>query len=209
MAETTPQLKRDSTMVATAEEGAAFLEKVGQVDEDAKTRAQQKKLDDVPETEKESEAKLERTTTMAATAKEGAELLQGAELGKTRAETAKNDDKETAEEEAKADEDEKPSLTRTTTMAATAKEAAEILEANGGLVEGTRSEAKQVEEAIKASEEEKVDGSEQNGTHDETDETAKLKRKSTMQMTAEEGEEFLKKQKLADPEEVAAKEVEA
>ena len=30
-----------------------------------------------------------------------------------------------------------------------------------------------------------MDGSEQNGTHDETDETAKLKRKSTMQMTAE------------------------
>ena len=51
------------------QEGAAFLEKVGQVDEDAKTRAQQKKLDDAPETEKESEAKLERTTTMAATAK--------------------------------------------------------------------------------------------------------------------------------------------
>lgn len=51
------------------QEGAAFLEKVGQVDEDAKTRAQQKKLDDVPVTEKESEAKLERTTTMAATAK--------------------------------------------------------------------------------------------------------------------------------------------
>ena len=61
------------------------------------------------------------------------------------------------------------------------QEAAKLLEADGGLVDGTRSEVKQVQEAIKASEEEKV---ETNGTTDD-EESAKLKRKSTMQMTAE------------------------
>ena len=51
------------------------------------------------------------------------------------------------------------------------------------MVDGTRSEAKQIEEAMKVSEgEQKPDA---NGTKDEADEGAKLKRKSTMEVTAQ------------------------
>eukprot|EP00794_Sanderia_malayensis_P015097 gene15097-16654_t len=204
MSEQTPQLKRDSTMTATAEEGAAFLEKVGKVDESAKTRAQQKEID-----ETEPSPKLNRTSTMAATAKEGEELLDGVELGKTRAET----DAKKQEEESKDDEQSK--LQRASTMQITAKEGQEILEANGGVIEGTRSESKKIEEVIKASENGQTNGNSEveeekvaNGDG-EDDEARKLKRKSTMAMTAEEGEEFLKRQKVADSDEAPATEVEA
>jgi len=69
MADEAQTLKRDSTMVATATEGNAILEKLGKVDEDAKTRSQQKKIEDEAENESEATPKMERTTTMAATAK--------------------------------------------------------------------------------------------------------------------------------------------
>jgi len=206
MADEAQTLKRDSTMVATATEGNAILEKLGKVDEDAKTRSQQKKIEDEAENESEATPKMERTTTMAATAKEGADLLDGAELGKTRGETAKLE--EEAKEDEGEDEDEKPSLQRASTMQVTAKEGAELLAASGGVVDGTRSETKKVEEAMKANEEENQSA---NGTsNDENDGEGALKRKGTMQLTAEEGEEFLKRQKLADSDEKeAVKEVEA
>lgn len=198
MSEETPQLKRDTTMTVTAEEGAAFLEKHGKVDEDVKTRAQQKQVEEAVD---ETVPKLARTTTMAETAKEGEAILDGAELGKTRSETAKQDEDTT--------EDEKPQIQRATTMEVTAKEGAEILEANGGVVDGTRSETKKIEDAIKASEDDKVDEAAEPETNGNCEETAKLKRKSTMVATAEEGEEFLKKQKFTDSEEAIPKEVEA
>jgi len=206
MAEETHPLKRDSTMIVTATEGNAILEKLGKVDEDAKTRAQQKKIED--DSEQEATPKMERTTTMAATAKEGAEILDGAELGKTRGETAKLEDENKEVKENEDDEDEKPSLQRASTMPVTAKEGAAFLAASGGVFDGTRSEAKKVEEALKATEEE---GKNSNGTtNDDEDESSKLKRKGTMQATAEEGEEFLKRQKLAESDEKeAVKEVEA
>lgn len=96
MAEEVPDLKRDSTMTVTAkvrrkiesartgkffgtryewllflffiQEGEQFLEEHGKVHEDAKTRAQQKDLDENEEEEEDAASKLKRTSTMAATA---------------------------------------------------------------------------------------------------------------------------------------------
>merc|ERR1719402_949659 len=101
MADVCPELKRDSTMAVTAKEGEAFLETQGKVHDEAKTRAQQKNIEENANCEgaegEESPNKLSRTTTMAATAKEGSELLGGEELGKTRGET--DSLKENAEKE--------------------------------------------------------------------------------------------------------------
>ena len=63
------------------------------------------------------------------------------------------------------------------------QEGAELLAASGGVIDGTRSEAKKVEEALKANDEE---NQATNGTaNDNEDEGSALKRKGTMQMTAE------------------------
>lgn len=51
---TTPKVPRDNTMVQTAEEGKKFLEKEGGVNEDAKTRGQEKELNDSKTEEKEA-----------------------------------------------------------------------------------------------------------------------------------------------------------
>lgn len=48
------------------QEGAQFLEEQGKVHEDAKTRAQQKELEEIEE--EDAASKLKRTSTMAATA---------------------------------------------------------------------------------------------------------------------------------------------
>ena len=148
MAEEVPKLERDNTMVATAKEGEAFLDAKGHVDQDAKTRAQQKEIEEITSAEEQSE--LKRTTTMAETAKEGKELLDGEELGKTRAQTKaeKNGDAESEQNgkhdetngkeaegdsaknggEAADDEDEeKAALKRTHTMEETVKEGEEFL----------------------------------------------------------------------------------
>lgn len=51
------------------QEGEQFLEEHGKVHEDAKTRGQQKELEEIEEEEEEdAAAKLKRTSTMAATA---------------------------------------------------------------------------------------------------------------------------------------------
>ena len=55
------------------QEGAAFLEKHGKVDEDVKTRAQQKQVEEAVD---ETVPKLARTTTMAETAKVNGEYEQ-------------------------------------------------------------------------------------------------------------------------------------
>ncbi|KXJ14269.1 high mobility group nucleosome-binding domain-containing protein 5 [Exaiptasia diaphana] len=207
MAEVCPDLKRDSTMTVTAKEGEAFLETAGQVHEDAKTRAQQKHIEENANEEpaaEDSPSKLARTTTMAATAKEGTDLLDGEELGKTRAETEtlKEKEEETNGAEHNGDgdvhEDEKPALKRDGTMQVTAKEGAELLEGHDTEA-GTRAEAKAVQEAIKQS-------TEENGENEEQTEEEKpdLKRKSTMDATVEEGQEFIKKQKESDEAEVKA-----
>ena len=94
MAEEVTKLERDNTMVATAkvlfhtktvkhfkfpvcyyfrghsinvslQEGEAFLEAKGGVDEDAKTRGQQKEIEEITSSKEE----IKRTTTMAETAK--------------------------------------------------------------------------------------------------------------------------------------------
>ncbi|WP_411027129.1 hypothetical protein, partial [Salmonella sp. s54925] len=101
MSEEIAKLERDNTMVATAKEGEAFLEGKGKVDEDAKTRGQQKDIEEITATEDDDVTELKRTRTMIETAKEGKDLLDGEELGKTRSKTEseKNGKEEEEDEE--------------------------------------------------------------------------------------------------------------
>ncbi|XP_078372520.1 uncharacterized protein LOC144656162 [Oculina patagonica] len=208
MAEEAPELKRDSTMTVTAKEGEQFLEEHGKVHEDAKTRGQQKELEEIED--EDAAAKLKRTSTMAATAQEGSDLLGDGERGKTRSETAalkEADDEGEQEESGEDDEEEedeeengnceengsdKPAVKRDGTMVVTASEGEKFLENAGHAVDGgTRGESEAVKAAIEESEADK-----QNGNKD--DEKPDLKRKGTMQETIEEGEEYLKKQKTTN-----------
>ncbi|XP_066028647.1 cilia- and flagella-associated protein 251-like [Pocillopora verrucosa] len=207
MAEEAPALKKDSTMVVTAKEGEEFLEEHGKVHEDAKTRAQQKELE---ENEEDAASKLKRTSTMAATAQEGSDLLGDEERGKTRSETAamKETDEEGDQEESGEDDDEedeeeangnceenagdKPAVKRDGTMVVTAAEGEKFLENEGHTVDGgTRGETEAVKAAIEESEADKQNGEKEEDKQD-------LKRKGTMQETVEEGEEFLKRQKTSN-----------
>ncbi|CAH3035679.1 unnamed protein product [Pocillopora meandrina] len=207
MAEEAPALKKDSTMVVTAKEGEQFLEEHGKVHEDAKTRAQQKELE---ENEEDAASKLKRTSTMAATAQEGSDLLGDEERGKTRSETAamKETDEEGDQEESGEDDDEedeeeangnceenagdKPAVKRDGTMVVTAAEGEKFLENEGHTVDGgTRGETEAVKAAIEESEADKQNGEKEEDKQD-------LKRKGTMQETVEEGEEILKRQKTSN-----------
>lgn len=194
-------------MVVTAKEGEQFLEEHGKVHEDAKTRAQQKELE---ENEEDAASKLKRTSTMAATAQEGSDLLGDEERGKTRSETAamKETDEEGDQEESGEDDDEedeeeangnceenagdKPAVKRDGTMVVTAAEGEKFLENEGHTVDGgTRGETEAVKAAIEESEADKQNGEKEEDKQD-------LKRKGTMQETVEEGEEFLKRQKTSN-----------
>ncbi|XP_068696615.1 neurofilament medium polypeptide-like [Montipora capricornis] len=199
MAEEAPALKRDSTMTVTAREGETFLEEHGNVHAEAKTRGQQKQIEE--SAEEDSPSKLTRTSTMAATAQEGSDLLGDEERGKTRSETAAMKDVgENEEEDENSEENEdseengagKPSVKRDGTMVVTASEGEKFLEEAGHTVDGgTRGETEAVKAALEESE-----ADEQNGGKE--DEKPDLKRKGTMQETIEEGEEFLKKQKTTN-----------
>lgn len=194
-------------MVVTAKEGEQFLEEHGKVHEDAKTRAQQKELE---ENEEDAASKLKRTSTMAATAQEGSDLLGDEERGKTRSETAamKETDEEGDQEESGEDDDEedeeeangnceenagdKPAVKRDGTMVVTAAEGEKFLENEGHTVDGgTRGETEAVKAAIEESEADKQNGEKEEDKQD-------LKRKGTVQETVEEGEEFLKRQKTSN-----------
>lgn len=194
-------------MVVTAKEGEQFLEEHGKVHEDAKTRAQQKELE---ENEEDAASKLKRTSTMAATAQEGSDLLGDEERGKTRSETAamKETDEEGDQEESGEDDDEedeeeangnceenagdKPAVKRDGTMVVTAAEGEKFLENEGHTVDGgTRGETEAVKAAIEESEADKQNGEKEEDKQD-------LKRKGTMQETVEEGEEILKRQKTSN-----------
>lgn len=194
-------------MVVTAKEGEQFLEEHGKVHEDAKTRAQQKELE---ENEEDAASKLKRTSTMAATAQEGSDLLGDEERGKTRSETAamKETDEEGDQEESGEDDDEedeeeangnceenagdKPAVKRDGTMVVTAAEGDKFLENEGHTVDGgTRGETEAVKAATEESEADKQNGEKEEDKQD-------LKRKGTMQETVEEGEEFLKRQKTSN-----------
>jgi len=200
MSEEAPQLKRDSTMVVTAREGEAFLESCGKIDEDAKTRGQQKEIDAI--TEEVSPSKLKRATTMEVTASEGAELLAGEELGKTRSES--NREQEEPSEENGADEnghaekdEEKPSLQRVGTMQVTAEEGTQFLEKQGHTTDArTRGEAAAENENGDEKSEETAESAEETEPTEKA--PAPLKRTHTMAETVKEGEEFLKRQKTDD-----------
>ncbi|KAK7093891.1 nucleolin-like [Littorina saxatilis] len=161
-----PGLQRDGTMAVTAKEGERLLESTGGApDEDAQTRGQQRKIDDIKnETAPESpakKAKLAKDTTMLVTAKEAKDLLGKEKLGDTRQDTAKR----TAN---------KPAPKRAVTMAKTLEEAKYVLEGKEVDVnEGRRTRSQSKPAPPKPP----------------------VKRAGTMQKTAKEGKDYLKRGK--------------
>jgi hypothetical protein len=82
-----PKMSKHTTMKGTAKEADALLGD-SRPDQDAATRGQQKKLDEIAaEKPPAKKTKLARDNTMAATAKEGKNLLGGQKLSDTRQET--------------------------------------------------------------------------------------------------------------------------
>ncbi|KAL8578204.1 hypothetical protein ACOMHN_040965 [Nucella lapillus] len=161
-----PGLPRDNTMAVTAKEGERLLETTGGApDEDAQTRGQQRKLEEIKnETAPESptkKARLAKDSTMAVTAKEAKDLLGKEKLGDTRQETAR---KSTG----------KPSPKRGVTMAKTLEEAKYLLEGKEvDVTEGRRTRSQSKPAPAKPP----------------------VKRAGTMQNTTKEGKDFLKRGK--------------
>lgn len=90
MSEEKTSLARDGTMQVTAKEAEVILDG-NKPDADAKTRGQDKKLEEIKAEEEPpaKKSKLAKDTTMAVTAKEGKALLAGEKLADTRLETSK------------------------------------------------------------------------------------------------------------------------
>lgn len=159
-------LPRDNTMAVTAKEGERLLDSAGGApDEDAQTRGQQRKLEEIKnETAPESPAKkarLAKDTTMVATAKEAKDLLGKEKLGDTRQETARRSAG-------------KPTPKRGVTMAKTLEEAKYLLEGKEvDITEGRRTRSQSKPSPAKPP----------------------VKRAGTMQKTAKEGKAYLKRGK--------------
>ncbi|XP_064383839.1 uncharacterized protein LOC135332856 [Halichondria panicea] len=200
-------LKREGTMQVTAQEGEAFLESQGMkvTDDDAKTRAQKEKLEEITTPSNEDKPRIPREGTMAVTAKEGKELLGDGSYEKTRQQTAASN------EETSANGDEsKPRIPRDNTMVVTAQEGEQLLD--GEKREKTRAQTAATKEeqtppkvkrattiAQTAEASTHILGDEERGkTRSETrkislsdEEKPAVKRANTMEQTAKEGEEFL------------------
>ncbi|XP_076472263.1 uncharacterized protein LOC143301760 [Babylonia areolata] len=161
-----PALPRDNTMAVTAKEGERLLDSTGGApDEDAQTRGQQRKLEEIKnETAPEppaKKAKLAKDTTMVATTKEAKDLLGKEKLGDTRQETARKSSG-------------KPSPKRGVTMAKTLEEAKYLLQGKEvDVTEGRRTRSQSKPAPAKPA----------------------VKRAGTMQNTAKEGKEYLKRGK--------------
>jgi len=111
--EATVKLSKNTTIVATTEEAKALLDSSGGApDVDARTRGQQKQLDDISK-ESPPPKKLKRDTTVQQTTEDAKFVVGDEVLAETRAKTAQL-------KEATADSPPKPK--RTVTMAATVKE---------------------------------------------------------------------------------------
>jgi len=83
-----PKMSKHTTMKGTAKEAATYLDGKGKPDEDAFTRGQQKKIEEISSEKPPSKkAKMARDSTMAGTAKEAKSLLAGEKLADTRQET--------------------------------------------------------------------------------------------------------------------------
>ncbi|XP_052285126.1 ABC transporter F family member 4-like isoform X1 [Dreissena polymorpha] len=215
-----PAVKKEGTMAATAKEGQSLLEGTS-IDPDATTRGQQKKLDEIAEEAAASPAKkprISKSTTMVNTAKEAKTIL-GKDAPDADALT-RGQQKKLEDIQAEKPSPKKPKLSKHTTMAATAKEGAALLE--GEKLGDTRQETKKAA---------KPAGPKRNATIQKTLEEAKhfvdvdvnegrrtrsagkpkpeppkpaMKKAGTMQKTAKEGKEFLKrgkKSKKAEEEE--------
>ncbi|XP_013393989.1 proline-rich receptor-like protein kinase PERK2 isoform X2 [Lingula anatina] len=117
-----PQQKSTPVMAvnvgAKRKEGAAILASVGKPDEDAQTRGQQKKIEEIQAEPPAKKPRMQKETTMAETAKEGKALLGGEKLGDTRTET-------------KAKRDSRPTTKRSSTIDKVMAEAKELLKAEG------------------------------------------------------------------------------
>ncbi|WAR15196.1 hypothetical protein MAR_005301 [Mya arenaria] len=220
-----PPVKKAGTMEATAKEGLSLLEGTS-LDPDAATRGQQKKLDaigeeDAPPTKK---PRMSKATTMVNTAKEAKDLL-GAAAPDSDAMT-RGQQKKIEEIQSEKPSPKKPKLSKNTTMAATAKEGSALVagEKLGDTrqdtkkkaakpspikkhttIQKTLEEAKYVVDDVDVTEGRRLRST---GKPKPAPAPAKLKKAGTMQKTAKEGKEFLKRGKTPKKQEVDEEEEE-
>ncbi|KAK3104403.1 hypothetical protein FSP39_001314 [Pinctada imbricata] len=204
-----PTLKRDSTMAATAKEADVLLGD-DKPDEDAKTRGQQAKIEEVKaETASPKKPKMAKGVTMVGTAKEADRIL-GDDKPDVDAMTRGQQKKiEEISKQPPASPAKKPRIQKDGTMAATAKEAkAHILgkEKLGDTRQQTKattgkpSTMKKTSSISKAIEEAKwvvpdINVNEGRRTRSQSNPKPGMKRAGTMQETAKAGRDFLKRSK--------------
>ncbi|XP_048752864.2 uncharacterized protein LOC125664222 [Ostrea edulis] len=202
-------LKRDGTMAVTAKEAEQLLGK-DKPDEDAKTRGQQQKIEDIKEEKPARKGRLAKGVTMIGTAKEAEQLL-GADKPDADAMTRGQQKKiEEISKEAPSTP-KKVRIQKQGTMAATAKEAKERVLGKEKLGD-TRAETKLSKKSKpgalkrfstinKAIEEAKYVVPEINVNEGRKLRSANkkpaMKRAGTMQTTAAAGKEYLKRSKKA------------
>lgn len=212
-----PRMAKGVTMAATAKEAKTLLGDA-KIDPDATTRGQQKKLDEIAEESAPpaKKPKMAKGVTMAATAKEAKEILAGEEPDQDA--MTRGQQKKIEEIQAEKPAPKKPAkMSKNTTMAATAKEGSALLA--GEKLEDTRTKTeesktkakgkpdgpkrattiqKTMDEAKWVLQSDKVDVSEGRKTRSASNPKpapapAPLKKAGTMQKTAKEGKEFLKR----------------
>ncbi|XP_078335357.1 uncharacterized protein LOC111132294 [Crassostrea virginica] len=200
-------LKRDGTMAATAKEADQLLGE-DKPDEDAKTRGQQQKIEEIKEEKPARKGRLAKGVTMIGTAKEAEQLL-GSDKPDADAMT-RGQQKKIDEISKEAPSPKKAKLNKQGTMAATAKEAKDYILPKEKLGD-TRAEtkAKKAKPSApkrsttikKAIEEAKTVFPEINVNEGRklrsADNKPGMKREGTMQNTAAEGKAFLKRAKKA------------
>lgn len=202
-----PRMSKGVTMAATAKEAKGLLADTN-IDPDATTRGQQKKMDEIADESvtPTKKPRMSKGVTMAATAKEAKVLLAGGapdQDAMTRGQQKKIEDIHSEKPSPK-----KPKMSKNTTMAATAKEGAALLGAEKLGDTRTKSKGKPagpkrsstiqktVDEAKWVLQSDKVDISEGRKTRSASNPKpppAVLKKAGTMQKTAKEGKEFLKR----------------
>lgn len=197
-------LKRDGTMAVTAKEAEQLLGK-DKPDEDAKTRGQQQKIEEIKEEKPAKKGRMAKGVTMIGTAKEAEQLLGG---DKPDADAMTRGQQKKIDEISKeAPSPKKARMQKQGTMAVTAKEAKDHIIGKEKLGD-TRAEtkAKKGKPAPKRSttinkaiEEAKTVVPEINVNEGRklrsADKKAGMKREGTMQTTAAEGKAFVKKSK--------------
>ncbi|XP_069112536.1 uncharacterized protein [Argopecten irradians] len=201
-----PTVARDGTMMVTAKEANALLGS-DKPDEDAKTRGQNVKIQEAKEEPPAKKSRMAKGVTMIGTAQEAEQILGG---NKPDADAmTRGQQKKIAEisKETPPTPTKKPRMAKEGTMAATAKEAkayyigkdklgdtrseSKALKQTAGTPKKTTSIAKTIGEAAYVVPD--INVNEGRRTRSQSNPKPAMKRAGTMQQTAKDGKEFLKR----------------